>query len=712
MGSDYIVQHAPTLHRDLVGLAAADAQSLYIKEASDPLAPHNCHLYRMRPKKGDADVWLAIRTDGIEIYQTPPSARLKASQSATVATLPPEKTSTLSLQPRKAVSRWTSTISMAMRTSTTSTMSTTTATGATTASDSVKLKTSLSFFAWQDIDKIDFDKKRFELRSVRSERRFTYFANSVELARNLFQLCTFGHLFQQSLLLQPRMIDAKTREEVLSRKRFRESYVDNNRHSQATLSNGINGGLRFNSRNQNATASASTESSATSSTNGLGNYGRQNGHAHRIDQRYSLHGDLLSIQRPVSGELAATSLSVNSLNGLSLTQGHYSRYVNGDLPLIGRPQNGIASESSSANSSTNAVFHAVGTPPGDRDVDERSSSNNSSGSEQRVSVISSGSSNTTSGIVSDLKAASLEDNSDLSLLSTPVAAQTAPNGHLGHNGHHMTSVQPQQHFALVHHTNSVCDDYLNSIMNSKYSLNGVNGVNGVNNNVERVELRPLQALNGLNGLTVGGGLLRSQCCERLSEPNIALTTNQASAKSANLALMHPNLSYQSVFAQLGGNVNNGVQLTQLKPKFLMPQRRLPERSESMNHIYENVPYISQYRRLPLFHPANPMRTALSELTANSLTNCHSSSNLAPSGPYGRLQNGAALPNGVHQAVTAASVDCLVPNLALKAIPTTTATTNGGCCNDYYCQKSNSLIWSTNFNLNADNRGRLLHDISS
>ncbi|XP_063615796.1 FERM domain-containing protein 6-like, partial [Penaeus indicus] len=71
VGLTYIMEHAPHMHRDNLGLTQAEAHAQYIREASQQEAPHNLHIYQLRYKKQDPSpqVALAICAKGVEIYE-------------------------------------------------------------------------------------------------------------------------------------------------------------------------------------------------------------------------------------------------------------------------------------------------------------------------------------------------------------------------------------------------------------------------------------------------------------------------------------------------------------------------------------------------------------------------------------------------------------------------------------------------------------------
>ncbi|XP_042223225.1 FERM domain-containing protein 6-like, partial [Homarus americanus] len=74
VGVAYVLEHAPHMHRDNMGLTRAEAHAQYIREASQHEAPHNLHLYRLRYKKQDPipQVIVVICARGLDIYEEEP----------------------------------------------------------------------------------------------------------------------------------------------------------------------------------------------------------------------------------------------------------------------------------------------------------------------------------------------------------------------------------------------------------------------------------------------------------------------------------------------------------------------------------------------------------------------------------------------------------------------------------------------------------------
>ncbi|KAG8193946.1 hypothetical protein JTE90_011496 [Oedothorax gibbosus] len=169
IGEDFIIKSMPSLHKDNAGLSRGEAQVGYIQGASEPTAPHNLHLYRMRRKKGKVwgDVWLGIADSGIHIYE-----------------------------------------------------------------EVENLKSLLSTFSWCDIAKLHFEKKKFEILSEGSPhcRRFTYFVQSEELAKHLLLICRMTHHFHMAN--QCRVSELK-KLELDGGKPYREAYIYTDKLDQA-----------------------------------------------------------------------------------------------------------------------------------------------------------------------------------------------------------------------------------------------------------------------------------------------------------------------------------------------------------------------------------------------------------------------------------------------------------------------------------------------
>ncbi|XP_054260749.1 protein expanded-like isoform X2 [Macrosteles quadrilineatus] len=157
-----IVQTAASLHRAYRGLSQAEAENQFIREASSrdtsPLT-HNSHLYRLKQRKQDAG----------------PGNVLLAICTRGIELYQENSTKALS-----------------------------------------------GTFLWNDIGKLCFDRKKFEIRALNwptSGEKLTYYTNSDEKAKHLLALCRESHQF--SMALAPRLGDIRRKEEE-ERKRYRD----------------------------------------------------------------------------------------------------------------------------------------------------------------------------------------------------------------------------------------------------------------------------------------------------------------------------------------------------------------------------------------------------------------------------------------------------------------------------------------------------------
>lgn len=210
LGIEYIVRNLPALHCDHKGMSKSEAQSMFIKEASDAMAPHNFHLYKLSCKKGasSTDVWLAITISGIAIYAVePPNVK--------------------------------------------------------------GLKSRISFFPWSDIGKLSFEKKKFEIRSTGSHgRKFVYSAPSEDIARHLLWFSRASHQFH--LMVQTKMKEMLRREAEINRRKYRETCVSST-SSRTSSSGNSSGSCSVNNASNSTSKSVSPfEYSSASSTGSAG----------------------------------------------------------------------------------------------------------------------------------------------------------------------------------------------------------------------------------------------------------------------------------------------------------------------------------------------------------------------------------------------------------------------------------------------------------
>ncbi|KAJ6218413.1 hypothetical protein RDWZM_009570 [Blomia tropicalis] len=313
LGVDYIVRHLPALHCDHKGMSKSEAQSMYIKEASDPIAPHNFHFYRVACKKGanTYEVWLAITVSGIAVYAADPNHSTLTGTGMSVSPNQHNKINTMGRDPKRS-----------------------------------RLKTRISFFPWTDIGKLSFDKKKFEIRSTGTQsRKFVYYSANEEIARHLLWFSRASHQFH--LMVQQKMKEMLKREAEINRRKYRESCISSTSSST-------------NSSSGNSSGSSNGNPSSTGSNSG-------------------------NTSKSVSPfEYGSTSSGSSSTAGVVGDSDHHKNHVGiSDLDI--------------SNSSV----------CGDDQLSNRVHHLNVSN--QRISVISNASSNTTSGIVSD-KMVGMEDS--------------------------------------------------------------------------------------------------------------------------------------------------------------------------------------------------------------------------------------------------------------------------------------------------------------
>nr|XP_053638845.1 uncharacterized protein LOC128693281 isoform X3 [Cherax quadricarinatus] len=206
VGVAYVMEHAPHMHRDNLGLTRAEAHAQYIREASQQEAPHNLHLYRLRYKKHDPSpqVVTAICARGLDIYEEEPG---------------PLHTS------RKLIST----------------------------------------LQWSTIGKLSFEKKKFEVRALSYPGKLTFYTTSDEKSKHLLYLCRLTHQF--NLALQPRLAEVRRLQEE-DRRRYRESYIYSERYAETgglsdTLG-GLRGYLAKTSADQRVSVISNTSSNTTS----------------------------------------------------------------------------------------------------------------------------------------------------------------------------------------------------------------------------------------------------------------------------------------------------------------------------------------------------------------------------------------------------------------------------------------------------------------
>ena len=217
MGDNYIIENMPTMHKEQNGLSRTDAEIAFIKEASE-ICAHNFHMYRLfktNPSSfnkkvnsvnnhlnaffhghhfnssinsnsshcstmtnhssinvsnsinnnsnnnnsisnKETKVWLAIGATGVFLFEQDKQILLSKSNNNSFVDNQLNQDHQLKDQ----------------------------------STNVFFLRNKLSTFIWSDIEKLFFDKKKFEIRSNGYPiRKFTYYTHSDEMAKNLLWLC-------------------------------------------------------------------------------------------------------------------------------------------------------------------------------------------------------------------------------------------------------------------------------------------------------------------------------------------------------------------------------------------------------------------------------------------------------------------------------------------------------------------------------------------
>ncbi|CAH1791696.1 unnamed protein product [Owenia fusiformis] len=159
-GVEYILQSMPAIHRDLRGMSRTEAQTQYIREVSMSPAAHNLHFYQLRKRKNDPlpNLWMGITSKGIDI--------LEESRNG--------------------------------------------------------FKDTISSLLWPSIGKLNFVKKKFEIRVVGSSQKYIYYTGSDERSKYLLSLCINTHVFHMTMqhkLAELRHLQAE------DQRRYKESYI-------------------------------------------------------------------------------------------------------------------------------------------------------------------------------------------------------------------------------------------------------------------------------------------------------------------------------------------------------------------------------------------------------------------------------------------------------------------------------------------------------
>ncbi|KAK2522606.1 Frmd1 [Columba livia] len=217
-GSDYILKHAPEMHREQQGLSAKEAVLKFIKE-SCLLEDVPVHFYRLqKDKKEDRPtVILGLTLRGMHIYQSLCHSEFDVLQEVN------------------------------------------------------HVRQLLYDFPWSHIGKLAFLGKKFEIQpdGLPSARKLVYYTGCPFRSRHLLQLLSNSHrLF---LNIQPVLKQIQKLEEAEEKKRYRESYIsdtldmDLDPCDKNSRGSGSSGG----SRRDNRLSRQSTGSHGSSHTSGI-----------------------------------------------------------------------------------------------------------------------------------------------------------------------------------------------------------------------------------------------------------------------------------------------------------------------------------------------------------------------------------------------------------------------------------------------------------
>ena len=268
-------------------MSKSEAQSMYIKEASDPIAPHNFHLYQLTCKKGTAtnstNIWLAITVSGIAVYA-----------EDTLLPTPTSMNINYIGTPRSHYNN--NNININIR------------------SHKSRLKSRISFFPWSDIGKLSFEKKKFEIRSTGSQgRKFMYYATSEEISRHLLWFARACHQFY--LMVQPKIKEMLKREAEINRKKYRESCISST--SSNNSSSGNSSGNPSSSNNTSKSVSPFDYSSTTSSSTSSSSAGHKKGTSDLDISNSSVCGDSTDILSNSDQRISVISnASSNTTSGI------------------------------------------------------------------------------------------------------------------------------------------------------------------------------------------------------------------------------------------------------------------------------------------------------------------------------------------------------------------------------------------------------------
>ncbi|XP_017046158.1 protein expanded isoform X2 [Drosophila ficusphila] len=154
-------------HREHLGMAAAEAELLYIQQACSLHETINAHTYRMRLAKseqGSGSAWFVVYAKGIKILGGAAGGGCEGSEAAEATT-----------------------------------------------------------FLWPNITKLSFERKKFEIRS--GESRITLYAASDEKNKLLLTLCKDTHQWSMKLAARLKEVSKREEEEAAESQRLHASYA-------------------------------------------------------------------------------------------------------------------------------------------------------------------------------------------------------------------------------------------------------------------------------------------------------------------------------------------------------------------------------------------------------------------------------------------------------------------------------------------------------
>ncbi|KAM5164124.1 FERM domain-containing protein 1 isoform 2-T2 [Mantella aurantiaca] len=204
-GTDYILKHAPEIHKELQGMSVKEAVLNFIRESS-MLEDVPVHYYRLlKDKKEDRpSIILGVTLRGIHIYQ-----------------------------------------------------------------EIDHIRQLLYDFPWSNVGKLTFLGKKFEIQpdGLPSARKLVYYTGCSFRSQHLLQLLSNSHRLY--LNIQPVLKEIKKKEEAEEKKCYKESYVSDNMEIELYPSDKYSHGSSRESAKENHLSRQSTVSHSSSHTSGI-----------------------------------------------------------------------------------------------------------------------------------------------------------------------------------------------------------------------------------------------------------------------------------------------------------------------------------------------------------------------------------------------------------------------------------------------------------